>query len=270
MNIAGTLQRHEHFQSNHIAARHVDVWLPPGYSESERYPVLYMSDGQNIFEPISSMGGVAWELDKAITRLVDAKKIPRVIVVGVWNSAMRWREYMPQSAYEAPAYEKHREAFIQKAGGPAVSDSYLKFLVTEVKPFIDSTYPTLRDQRHTVVMGSSMGGLIALYALSQYPDVFYGAGCLSTHWLAGFNELVDEMGMRLPDHQTHKLYFDFGTRGDQHDALYEPYQTRMDEHVRRAGYTAENWLTRKFEGADHNEAAWRDRVEIPLSFLLAR
>lgn len=267
MNILGAIRRHADFPSQFVAARDVDVWLPPDYAEGKRYPVLYMHDGQNIFEPISSIGGVAWEVDKAIARLVEAKKIPSVIVVGVWNNGdMRWREYMPQKAYEAAGFEKNREAFLERAGGPPFSDSYLRFLVEEVKPFVDANYPTLTDQRNTFVMGSSMGGLISLYAISQYPHVFFGAGCVSTHWSAGRDELVDEMAKMLPDPKSHRLYFDYGTIGL--DAGYEPFQLQMDTHLRKAGYTEQNWMTRKFEVADHNEAAWRARVDIPLEFLL--
>ena len=266
MNIAGSLQRHADFPSKFVAARNVDVWLPPDFSEDKKYPVLYMHDGQNIFEPISSIGSVAWEIDKAITRLVNAKKIPGAIVVGVWNSGIRWREYMPQKVYEVPEFEKDRPAFIERAGGDSISDSYLKFLVEEVKPFVDEKYPTLSDQQKTFIMGSSMGGLISLYAISQYPNVFRGAGCLSTHWSAGSGTLVNEMGKSLPDPGSHKLYFDYGTKGL--DADYEPFQLQMDKYLREAGYDELNWMTRKFEGADHNEAAWRARVEIPLEFLL--
>jgi predicted alpha/beta superfamily hydrolase len=244
----------------------VDVWIPPGYSEDKRYPVIYMHDGQNIFEPISSIGGVAWEMDKAVTRLMDAKKIPSVIVVGVWNSEIRWREYMPGAVYEMADFEKNRTAFLERAGGAPLSDFYLTFLVTEVKPFIDSNYQTLPDQKNTFIMGSSMGGLISLYATCRYPGVFYGAGCLSTHWPAGRSELVDGLSGMLPEPANHKLYFDYGTIGL--DAAYEPLQLQMDEQIREMGYDESNWMTRKFEGADHNEAAWRARVDIPLEFLL--
>jgi predicted alpha/beta superfamily hydrolase len=266
MSIVGAIQRHANFPSKFVTARNVDVWLPPDFSEDKKYPVLYMHDGQNIIEPISSIGGVAWEIDKVIIRLVNAKKIPGVIVVGVWNSGIRWREYMPQKAYEVLEFEKDRPAFIERAGGDSISDSYLKFLVEEVKPFVDEKYPTLSDQQKTFIMGSSMGGLISLYAISQYPDVFRGAGCLSTHWSAGFGTLVNELGKMLPEPGSHKLYFDYGTKGL--DADYEPFQLQMDKYLRGAGYDESNWMTRKFEGADHNEAAWRDRVEIPLEFLL--
>lgn len=267
MTIVGTVQRHTGFPSQFVAARNVDVWLPPDYSKDEKYPVLYMNDGQNLFEPIASYGGVAWEVDKAIARLVETGKIHSVIVVGVWNSGIRWREYMPQKAYEAAGFEKNRESFLERAGGSPLSDSYLRFLVEEAKPFVDANYPTLTNQRDTFVMGSSMGGLISLYAISQYPHVFFGAGCVSTHWSAGGSDLVDEMARRLPDPRSHKLYFDYGTEGL--DADYEPFQLEMDERLRKKGYDSTNWMTRKFEGADHNEAVWRARVDIPLEFLLS-
>jgi predicted alpha/beta superfamily hydrolase len=269
MNVVSTLQRHESFESKYVEARKVDVWCPPGYSESsERHPVIYMHDGQNLFEPISSIGGASWEIDKAIARLLDAKKIRGGLVVGIWNTNIRWREYMPQKAYGSRAVQRHHEAFINRAGGEPVSDAYLKFLVEEVKPFVDRNYRTLPDQANTFVMGSSMGGLISLYAISEYPNVFYGAGCLSTNWPAGERDLVNEMAEALPNPENHKLYFDYGTLGL--DALYEPYQNQMDERLHTAGYVQnKNWLTRKFEGADHNESAWRARVEIPLSFFLS-
>jgi predicted alpha/beta superfamily hydrolase len=153
-------------------------------------------------------------------------------------------------------------------GGEPFSDLYLKHLVEEVKPFVDNTYASLPEKQSTIVMGSSMGGLISLYAISQYPHVFGGAGCVSTHWSAGELALVEEMAKRLPDSAGHKLYFDYGTRGV--DAPYEPLQLKFDEHLRTKGFTeGKNWVTRKFEGADHNEAAWQARVDIPLSFLFS-
>jgi enterochelin esterase-like enzyme len=112
-----------------------------------------------------------------------------------------------------------------------------------------------------------MGGLISLYAIEQYPDVFGGAGCVSTHWPAGGPDLVDALGAALPPAGRHRLYFDFGTAGL--DAEYEPLQQRMDNHLRAAGYTeGVDWRTIKFPGADHNEPAWRSRVHVPLRFLL--
>jgi predicted alpha/beta superfamily hydrolase len=258
------LQRHESFPSQFVQARHVDVWLPDDYSEGRRYAVLYMHDGQNIVEAVSSIGGISWRIDQAIERLGK-----EVIVVGVWNhSDIRWREYMPQQPFASTAFDGLRAAMLERMGGEPFSDLYLKYLVEEVKPFIDKMYATLPEKQHTVVMGSSMGGLISLYAISQYPHMFGGAGCVSTHWSAGEFALVEEMAKRLPDPAGHKLYFDYGTRGV--DAPYEPLQLKFDEHLRTKGFTeGKNWVTRKFEGADHNEAAWQARVDIPLSFLFS-
>jgi predicted alpha/beta superfamily hydrolase len=266
--ILGDIQRFEDFESKFVAPRHVDVWSPPGYSESDdRYRVIYMHDGQNLFAPLFSISGACWEMDKAIARGMEAHKIRGALVVGIWNTEARWREYMPQKPYWTLAMQRHHEAFVERAGGDPLSDSYLKFLVEEVKPFVDSNYRTLPDQPNTFVMGSSMGGLISFYAISEYPNVFYGAGCLSTNWPAGEHELVNELARALPDPASHKLYFDHGTEGL--DALYEPYQAQMDKHLHEAGYIEnQTWMTRKFEGAAHNEAAWRNRVEIPLTFLL--
>ena len=112
-----------------------------------------------------------------------------------------------------------------------------------------------------------MGGLVSLYALCQYPQVFGGAGCLSTHWPIGGMELVDGMAAMLPAPGRHRLYFDYGTA--TLDAQYEPFQTAMDGRMAAAGYRRdEDWFILKFEGAEHTEAAWRARVETPLRFLL--
>jgi predicted alpha/beta superfamily hydrolase len=264
----GELLRYENFPSRFITPRHVDIWLPPGYKSSHaRYRVLYIHDGQNLFDPSTAFGGVDWGMDEAIVRMMEAGEIPGLIVVGIWNCGeKRWREYMPQKAAESAS--ALMEAFIKVAGGEPWSDNYLRFIVEEVKPFVDSNFRTLTGQADTFVMGSSMGGLISLYALEQYPQVFGGAGCMSTHWPAGKARLVDYLGKHLPAPGQYKLYFDFGTT--TLDAQYERYQVRMDAHLRAAGYrSGVDWMTHKFEGAAHNEASWRERVHIPLKFLLS-
>jgi predicted alpha/beta superfamily hydrolase len=263
------IQHYPDFPSQHIPPRRVDVWVPPGYAADAetRLPVIYMQDGQNLFTPSLAYGGEDWGIAEAITRLALNRVIRGAIVVGVWNYAARWREYMPQKPlHVAQAYELLAR-FSETQGGPPYSDGVLRFLVEELKPFIDRTYRTLPGQPDTFIMGSSMGGLFSLYALEQYPQVFGGAGCLSTHWPSGGNLLVDQLGAALPPPGRHKLYFDYGTLGL--DAEYEPYQQRFDEHLRATGYLhGTDWLTRKFVGADHNEASWRARLDIPLQFLL--
>ena len=266
---AGTLIRHADFPARAVPPRNVDVWCPPGYAAgAARYPVLYMHDGQNLFLPGRSYGGVPWSVDQAMVKLIEAGRTAGALIVGVWNMGEgRASEYMPQKPMAIASVREAAARFYTKLREPSVADAYLAFLVDELKPFIDARYRTLPGQAHTFVMGSSMGGLISLYALTERPQVFGGAGCLSTHWPAGGDGLVDYFGQVLPRAGAHRLYFDFGTETLDHN--YEPFQARMDDHLRQAGYTpGRDWLTRKFPGAEHAEAAWRERVHIPLEFLL--
>ena len=268
---AGRIETLPPLASRFVAQRRIDVWLPPGYDTNSgaRYPVLYMHDGQNIFDPVTSYGGNSWEVDQAMCRLLQAGKTRPAIIVGVWNTGMgRFPEYMPQKVVTGDSLALY-------AGGPSIaantiqSDAYLKFLVTELKPLIDRTYRTQPESANTLVMGSSMGGLISAYAVAEYPGVFGGAGCVSIHWPAGDGAMIGYLEKHLPKPGTNRFYFDFGT--ETLDALYEPFQQKADAVMRAAGYTeGRDWMTRKFPGAEHSEKSWRERVEIPLSFLLGR
>ena len=266
----GTLVSYQDVPSAHVAARNVDVWLPPGYAENprKRYPVLYMHDGQNLFDPsLSFYSQTDWGVDEAMTKLIAEGRVREAIVVGVWNTPLRLQEYMPRKPVTAPALPIGVEGMGELPASGIVSDKYLAFLVGELKPFIDDTYRTKRGRDDTFVMGSSMGGLISLYAVAEYPRVFGGVGAVSTHWPIGKGIVIDWLATHLPDPHTHRLYFDHGTA--TLDAQYAPYQQRMDAIVRAAGYVeGDNFTTRVFEGADHSERAWRQRVDVPLQFLL--
>lgn len=160
-------------------------------------------------------------------------------------------------------------------GGP-ISDKYLKFLVTELKPLIDSTFSTFTDQSNTYISGSSMGGLISMYAICEYPDVFGGAACLSTHWpgtIPAENNPVPAAFLKyLKDHLplpvNHRIYFDYGS--ETLDAFYKPFQLKADEIMKAKGYASKNWITREFPGENHSEKAWNKRFSIPVVFLLGK
>ena len=268
--VTGTVLRYPSMPSGHVAARNVDVWLPPGYDREpdKHYPVLYMHDGQNLFDPATSYGGVDWGIDETMTRMIAAGEVREAIVVGVWNTPKRREEYMPQRAVQG-AIDFNVPGSTAARPEDIISDRYLAFLVEELKPFIDANYRTLPDRADTYVMGSSMGGLVSQYAISKYPGVYGGAGCVSTHWPAGNGIALDDFAAHLPDPATHKYYFDYGTA--TLDESYEPYQLRADAILRNAGYVeGRNWITRKFEGAEHSEKAWRLRVGEPLAFLIGK
>ena len=187
--------------------------------------------------------------------------------MGVWKTEIRWDEYLPLKPFLVKRGEKALARINAELENGVVSDQYLKFLVEELKPFIDKTYRTRPDVENTFIMGSSMGGLISLYAICEYPQIFGGAGCVSTHWPAVKTLMRDYLKKQLPDPATHKIYFDYGT--EHLDAKYEPHQKRVDAVMAAKGYAqGKNWITRKFEGATHNEASWQARIHIPLTFLL--
>lgn len=268
--VTGKVVYERAFRSSFVAARDVEIWLPPSYDAAteKRYPVLYMHDGQNVFDPAASKySGWDWGVDEAMTALIKSGDIREAIIVAP-HSIDKWRnaDYFPQKAGEMFAAD-FKAAMPEFDVQGLHADDYLKFLTNELKPFIDEKYRTLTGPQDTSIMGSSMGGLISLYAISEYPDIYGTAANVSTHFPLADGKLVEYFEDVLPDPKTHRLYFDYGTL--TLDYNYEGYQTRMDEAVIKAGYVrGENWTTRKFEGHDHSERSWRNRIHIPLTYLL--
>lgn len=280
--VAGKLVRLDTFPSKLVTPRNVDIWLPDGYDGKRKFAVLYMHDGQMLYDSATTWNKQAWDVDDAVGKLLGEKKIRDVIVVGVWNSPTRYTDYFPQRAYEmlTPVERDTINARLRKSrmdlfGGNTVnSDNYLRFLVTELKPYIDSHYAVRTDKANTFVAGSSMGGLISMYAICEYPDIFGGAACLSTHWPGLFNadnpipqKFMAYLQNHLPDPKTHKIYFDTGDATV--DAMYPPLQKQVDEIMKSKKWTSKNWMTRYFPGDDHTERSWRKRLDVPLTFLLS-
>ncbi|NTW26607.1 MAG: alpha/beta hydrolase, partial [Lentimicrobium sp.] len=266
-----------------VDARNIDVWLPDGYTEHKKYAVLYMHDGQMLFDSTINWNKQEWGVDETIGRLLNENKIKDCIVVGIWNTPKRHAEYFPQKPFQSLSQVQKDSVNkeLQDLGRTSevfqpVSDNYLKFIVNELKPFIDQTFSTLPGPENTNISGSSMGGLISMYALCEYPEVFGGAACLSTHWPGVFSmdnnpvpdAFVNYLKEYLPDPETHKIYFDYG---DQTlDALYPPLQKKADEVMIAKGFTKSNWETRFFPGEDHSEISWGRRLDIPVAFLLKK
>ncbi len=270
----GRVERLAHFGSSFVAPRNVDVWLPPAYDPRNRYAVLYMHDGQELFDPVTAWNHRTWGMARTMAALIREGKIPPTLVVGIWNTgATRHSEYFPQKALAFMA-EPMRTRFLSKElGGQSRSDAYLRFIVEELKPEIDRRYSTNPDREHTAIMGSSMGGIISLYAICEYPGTFGAAGCLSTHWPGIFSRnaaiplaTFDYLSKHVPPPATHRLYFDRGTV--TLDALYPESQAFADLIFQEAGYSGRNFQSRVFAGDAHVEEDWGRRVAQPIAFLL--
>lgn len=281
--VSGTVERMEQFKSNYVTERNVDVWLPENYSTAKKYAVLYMHDGQMLFDPETTWNKQSWNVDDVVSKLLQEHKIQDVIVVGIWNGgATRHIDYFPQKPFESLTKKQQDSIYnANRSNGESVfnnqkidSDNYLKFLVKELKPIIDAKYSVYKDQKHTFIAGSSMGGLISMYAICEYPKIFGGAACMSTHWPGIFivennpipNAFFAYLKKQLPNPKNHKIYFDYGTA--TLDAMYEPFQLKVDSIMKEKGFSDKNWITRKFEGHDHSEISWNKRFHIPIEFLL--
>ena len=281
---AGTLVDLGVLQSRYADPRRVTVWLPSTYRHSgPKHAVLYMHDGQNLFDKATAGYGMEWQVDETLDPLIRDGKVRPTIVVGIWNTDKRLREYVPAKAFDAlpPEYmDRVRKLY----GGDPLSDGYLKFITAELMPQIEARYRVARGRKNTFIMGSSMGALISLYAINEYPQLFAGAGMVSTHWplmiptegktlsdkdfeaVAGAFESY--LSVALPKSGKHRLYFDHGTETLDHH--YAIYQARIDRLVALTGFRRDiDVISRNFPGQAHNEISWASRLEIPLRFLLA-
>jgi pimeloyl-ACP methyl ester carboxylesterase len=249
--------------------RVVEVWLPPGYDadSTTRYPVVYMHDGQNLFDPRIANTGVDWGVDETVVRLARQGVIPPIIVVGAWSTAERSREYSPW----------HGAA------------EYARFLIEELMPRVNREFRTRTGPANTAVMGSSMGGLLSFYLVTRHPEVFGACGCMSTHF-----PLSEEVAQRMlnlpaarpgvPDTTPYvvrdirsglkapagvRYWFDYGTLSL--DSAYGPTHAIVRQWLlRQDRVEGRDFMIRRYEGATHNEASWRARLGDALTFLFGR
>lgn len=283
---AGTLLRLDSAHSAGYlgAARPLDVWLPSSYDGKRKHAVLFMFDGQMLFDGTTTWNGQEWNVDETLDSLIDKRLVLPTIVVGLYNGgAMRNFEYFPEVPFRGlkKQFSDSTMADIAKRYGsdttfPVQSDRYLDYIVRGVKPLIDSTFRVYTEKSTTAIAGSSMGGLMSMYAIGQYPDVFGAALCMSTHWPGGFapNEEIpsvfkEYVAAKLYPGRIGKIYFDYGT--ETLDAMYEPFQDSVNAVLEDNGFVRdENWRTLKFPGAAHDERSWAARLHIPLQFALKK
>lgn len=282
--VSGKIERIENFRSKYVTSRNIDIWLPEGYSDQKKYSVLYMHDGQMLFDPEQTWTKQAWNIDDVATQLFSNTQIKSFIVVGIWNGGQtRHPDYFPQKPFERLSQtEKDTvSAQLKRAGRTkdvfkSQSGNYLKFIVNELKPYVDKRYAVYTNRENTFIAGSSMGGLISIYAICEYPKIFGGAACLSTHWVGSFTlehnpfpgSFIKYLSDNIPNPKNHSIYFDCGAK--TLDALYPEIQKKVDSIMVLKGYNKNNWVTKYFPGEDHSEQSWNKRLNIPLEFLFQK
>ena len=228
--------------------RTVRIYLPPGYEGGKRrYPVLYMHDGQNLFDDATAYAG-EWGVDESLNALAQSRGL-RVIVVGVDNGGA-------ERIHELNAWDNPES-------GKGEGEQYMAFVVDVLKPWVDQHYRTRPDRRHTAIMGSSMGGLISTYAICRYSQVFGSAGIFSpAYWLAP--QVFADTEARPPPPGT-RIYFYAG--GSESDRMV-PDMQRMVSVLRHAGLPARNLEVQVNPVGRHNEAAWRAEFPSAVAWLL--
>lgn len=256
----GTLKTHPGFKSQFLAPRDVIVYLPPGYEKEQarRYPVLYMHDGQNIFD--SSSAGMEWQMDEIAERLISSGQIEPVIIVGVFNTDARVFEYTP-----TVVDRKQADGSPIKLGGKA--DLYGRLLIEELKPFIDRTYRTLPDPRHTGLGGASLGGLVSLYLGLEHPDVFGNLLVVSpsVQW---DDHVILKTVSALSAKTAQRIWVDMGSR--EGDIALEAVRRLRETLLAKGWKPGPDFHYWEQEGAAHDEIAWASRVEPMLRFLYGK
>ena len=225
--------------------RKLRIYLPPSYAENaaKRYPVLYMHDGQNLFDAKSAAYGVEWGIDETVDRLIGAGLMDEVIVVGIDNTPERIAEYTP--------------CCDPKHGGGKL-DAYQAFITDTVKPYIDRTLRTLPGRESTAIMGSSLGGIASVTIAQRQPLVFSKAGGVSSSFWWNEGAMVRKPAARVPV----KFYLDAGTKDDGLEQT-----TAVRDAMLAQGYRAQDELLfYADEGGIHNEKSWAARVDKPLTW----
>ena len=259
--LTGNFHLHKNFHSRFLPAdRDIIVYLPPRYDThpSRHYPVLYLQDGQNLFDGATSyIPGMEWRVDETAQALITSGAIRPLIIVGIYNTGKeRVNEYTPT---RDPKF---------KMGGEA--DLYGRMLVEELKPFIDSQYRTRRDASDTGLGGSSLGGLVSLYLGLKYPLVFGKLAVMSPSvwWDNGF--IVRDV-QALTARTQQRIWLDTGTNEGPNSE-----RTTANARLLRDALIAKGWVLNKnliyyeAQGAAHNEQAWGQRVDPMLRFLFPK
>ena len=228
--------------------RRIWIYLPPDYDESKKsYPVLYMHDGQNLFDEATSFAG-EWQVDETLNELYKNKNF-RLIVIGIDNdSSKRMDEYSPWKS--------------NKYNGGGEGDAYLDFIVETLKPYVDKNYRTMTGKQHTAIMGSSLGGLISHYGALKYQDTFGLIGVFSPAF--GFSKTSYDFASRNSNVEDVNMYF---LAGDSESPTMVSNMNNMISLMKSNGFAQKNIISKVVPGGEHNEKLWRENFEEAILWL---
>jgi predicted alpha/beta superfamily hydrolase len=245
--ITGTVEYIRRLKGEGILPRDATIWLPSGYAKSkkERYPVLYMQDGQNIIDPATSSFGYDWRIDEVADSLIKANKIKKIIIVGIYNTSDRGLEY-----------------------GGSKSDAYMKFIVNKLKPLIDKKYRTKPGRKNTALAGSSLGGTISFMLLWNYSDIFSAAACISPAFHYKEYDCL-KLAEKKVKNKNLKIYIDIGGVGL--DTLLQSGVNDMLALLKTKGYKEGiNLDYFRDPAAEHSEQFWAKRDWRILEFFFGK
>jgi hypothetical protein len=278
----GSLQGFQ-FSFKDSSSRRVLIWLPANYSPKVKYATIYMHDGQMLFDSTTTWNKKEWRVDETADSLISNGITRPFIVVGIYNDPPnRYAEFFPQET--AKYMDSNYIGKLKQTlwNGELRADYYLEWITKALIPFVDKSYSVSHKREDRFLIGSSMGGLISLYGLTQKSKTFGGAACLSIHTpminlqMTGddaMNQLVlpfnTYLSKTLPSPKKVKLYIDRGT--ETLDAYYGPYHDVLLSTMKKCGYeTGANYSTLVWEKTAHDEVSWANRLAVPMKFLLIK
>ena len=262
-SVTGDLRLHEFRSRIFRNTRMLRVWLPPRYdtpdNSARHYPVLYLNDGQNLFDRATAFAGVEWQVDETADRLIRQEVIVPLIIVGIDNAqGERIKEYLPFRSFNPPILRP-------------LGKRYPNFLINEVIPFVCERYRVARGPENSALGGSSLGALISLYTVIQRPEVFGGLLLESPSLFISYRRIVKFS--RLVRQWPAKVFLAIGTREagreDKDRQVVEDVR-ELERTLRRAGLDDRRLLVKVDEGATHNESEWAKRFPEALSFLFTK
>lgn len=266
---------------NDTCSRQVAIWVPDNFDPSRSYATIYMHDGQMLFDAKVTWNKKEWRVDETCDSLMSNNITRPFIVVGIYNDPTnRYAEFFPQGAvaYMDTAYTN--QLLNTLWNGALRADYYIHWITHDLIPFVEDQYPVSHKREDRFLIGSSMGGLISLYGLTEKPNTFGGAACLSIHTpMINFQLMGDDamnamvlpynqyLKNELPSPRKVKLYIDRGT--ETLDAYYGPYHEVLLKTLGNKGYElGPNYLTLICQKTAHDEVSWANRLAIPMKFLL--